>query len=242
MMPAADWLNPNIDIEKHRLELKRQGRTQIRDFFHPEIARRLFHCLREEVQWDIAYRQGKNGVRVPTTQWRELSENERQYRYQVVCSEARTQFQFWYQTYMMVSAFLAGRDPNLFLHQLLQWMNSPVFLELGRELSGAADIRKVDAQATSYTPGCFLTAHDDSGEPTGQIRRLAYVMSFSEKWLAEWGGLLHFLNQEGDVIDTFLPRFNTLNLFLTPQMHAVSCVAPFAPVPRLSITGWYRAD
>ncbi|MBD8524978.1 2OG-Fe(II) oxygenase [Pseudoxanthomonas sp. CAU 1598] len=112
-----------------------------------------------------------------------------------------------------------------------------------RELTGFTDIRKVDAQATRYLPGHFLTAHDDDGSPTGQIRRVAYVLSLSERWHPDWGGLLNFYDGDsGQIQDTFVPAYNTLSLFTTPQYHAVSTVAPYAPLPRLSITGWLRAD
>lgn len=242
MSAVSAWINPAIDIERHRRELAECGRTQIADFLLPDIAERIWQCLERDVRWDFAYFDGSKGTIVPADTWRQMPPAQRQHLYQQVCASARDQFQYWYQTYMMVTAFLSSRDPDLFLHTLLQWQNAEEFLSLGRMLSGYADIRKADAQATNYTPGCFLTVHDDSGVPTGQIRRMAYVMSFSKIWRPEWGGLLQFTHADGDVVETFLPRFNTLNLFLTPQPHMVSCVAPFAPVPRLSITGWFRAD
>ena len=40
--------------------------------------------------------------------------------------------------------------------------------------------------------------------------------------------------------DVFVPRFNTLSIFTVPQFHAVSCVAPYAPMGRLAITGWFQ--
>ncbi|HEX5536856.1 MAG TPA: 2OG-Fe(II) oxygenase family protein [Sphingobium sp.] len=39
-----------------------------------------------------------------------------------------------------------------------------------------------------------------------------------------------------------MPRFNALSLFRVPQRHHVGCVAPFAPKPRISITGWLRTE
>jgi Rps23 Pro-64 3,4-dihydroxylase Tpa1-like proline 4-hydroxylase len=42
------------------------------------------------------------------------------------------------------------------------------------------------------------------------------------------------------VIEGYMPRFNTLNLFAVPQHHAVSFVPPFAPQGRIAISGWFR--
>ena len=44
-----------------------------------------------------------------------------------------------------------------------------------------------------------------------------------------------------DVVDTLLPRWNTLSLFAVPTDHCVSLVAPWAGQDRLAITGWWRA-
>ena len=61
-------------------------------------------------------------------------------------------------------------------------------------------------------------------------------------WRAEWGGLLLFKDDAGEVVEAFTPGFNVLNVFRVPQAHAVSMVTPFAGAPRLSITGWWRTQ
>lgn len=128
------------------------------------------------------------------------------------------------------------------LNRLVEQLNQPAFLENFRQLTDCRDIRKADAQATRYTARHFLTNHDDHGAPSGQIRRAAYVLSLSEHWQSEWGGLLHFFDPAGNIIESFTPRFNSLFLFRTPQPHAVSPVAADVQAQRLSITGWFRAD
>jgi Rps23 Pro-64 3,4-dihydroxylase Tpa1-like proline 4-hydroxylase len=57
-------------------------------------------------------------------------------------------------------------------------------------------------------------------------------------WKSEWGGFLNFFDEYGNIEAGFRPMFNSLNLFLVPQRHSVSYVAPFAPVGRYAITGW----
>ncbi len=59
-------------------------------------------------------------------------------------------------------------------------------------------------------------------------------------WDPDWGGLLQFYDAEKNVEQVFVPRFNTLSLFTVPQSHAVSAVAPYAPVGRLAITRMVR--
>ena len=92
-------------------------------------------------------------------------------------------------------------------------------------------------EATLYRPGHFLSWHDDSGHPE-QHRRVAYVLYLTRGWRADWGGQLQFIDAQGDVEEVWMPRFNSLALFLVPMPHLVTYVAPFATQPRFAITGW----
>ena len=83
-----------------------------------------------------------------------------------------------------------------------------------------------------------LRRHHDRAE--GSKRQAAYVFNLTETWRPEWGGLLMFHDDNRDVTRALVPRWNALNLFRVPQDHSVSLVAPFAPVSRLSVTGWFR--
>jgi Rps23 Pro-64 3,4-dihydroxylase Tpa1-like proline 4-hydroxylase len=122
---------------------------------------------------------------------------------------------------------------------LIELINDEPFLDLARAVTGLAQLTKADGQATLFAQGQFLAAHDDSHVAEGW--RVAYVLNLCAlDWRPEWGGYLLFYDDEGDVVAGFRPRFNTLNLFLVPQRHAVTFVPPFAPVGRYAITGWFR--
>jgi len=146
-------------------------------------------------------------------------------------------FRFAYDSYMMVAAYKQQRDPGLLLHRVLELFNSPEYLELARELTGDSRIRRVNAQATRYRRGHFLRQHTDINTREGRL--YAYVLNLSRDWQADWGGLLQFVDVDGRVMDTFLPRWNSLSLFAVPANHVVSLVAPWARDDRLSITGWF---
>lgn len=60
--------------------------------------------------------------------------------------------------------------------------------DLIRDITGDRDIRFADAQATAFSPGDFLTGHDDRF--AGKDRRAAYVLGLTPVWRLEWGGLL----------------------------------------------------
>jgi Rps23 Pro-64 3,4-dihydroxylase Tpa1-like proline 4-hydroxylase len=109
---------------------------------------------------------------------------------------------------------------------LYRWLNSKAGLQFLRKLTGDERCAYVDAQATRYRPGHFLTQHDDHAE--GKDRLFAYVLNLTPQWIADWGA-------------AYTPRWNALNILKVPQPHAVSVVAPFARGARHSITGWIRS-
>ena len=100
-------------------------------------------------------------------------------------------------------------------------------------------VASASAQVTRYRPGHYLTRHRD--DPEGEARRLAYVLSLSEGWHPDHGGLLMFFADDGTPRDAWVPQAGTLSLFGVRHVHSVTVVAPFAPRPRLSVTGWFSA-
>ncbi|MFT2091339.1 2OG-Fe(II) oxygenase [Paraglaciecola sp. 2405UD69-4] len=142
------------------------------------------------------------------------------------------------------SGFLYGRfkiskQSTGLISDVLKLLNSESVLNFVREISGHTNIIAADAQVTRFAPGNFLTRHSDDLAAEG--RKLAYVFSFSEQWHPDWGGLLQFYHQSGEPTDTWRPHFNSLTLFDVKHIHAVTCVAPFAPQNRYSITGWFKS-
>ena len=71
------------------------------------------------------------------------------------------------------------------------------------------------------------------------IARLPNVFGLTRHWRPDWGGLLLFHDDDGQIDLGLVPAFNVLNLFAVPREHSVSVVAPFAAEPRLTITGWF---
>ena len=123
------------------------------------------------------------------------------------------------------------------VHDVFDYLNSPDVFSLIEGITGHKALTYADAQYTSYSFGHFLTRHnDDVGE---EGRRVAYVLGLSKDWHPDWGGLLHFFEEDGAPRDFWIPKFNTLSLFDVRHVHSVSYVTPFAQEPRLSLTGWF---
>src|SRR3546814_15657733 len=102
---------------------------------------------------------------------------------------------FVYDSYMLVRAMLEGRDPELVVHVVLEFLNSPEALEFARWMTGVPDIVATNGQATRYQPGQFLTHHDDTY--ADENRAAAYALNPSKNCHPASGGLLLFHEASG---------------------------------------------
>ncbi|MGN3975062.1 2OG-Fe(II) oxygenase [Tsuneonella sp. SYSU-LHT278] len=235
-------VNPEADLPGARARFSQTGRAQVRDFLMPGAAREIRSLLEDGTPWGLSVQAGESD---PPEQVRadELQADPAVRRR--VADRAREahraagagQFAFVHARYSLVEAYLGRWNPDGAHDILLEHLNTPDFLDPLRALTGIPEIVKADAHASLFAPGHFLTSHLD--EHSGEGRRVAYVLNFApDDWYTDWGGYLVFFDADGDIVEGFRPRFNSLNLFRVPQAHSVTFVPPFAPATRLAISGW----
>lgn len=234
-------ITSEIPIRDLADQFKAKRRIQIPGIFNEKDAQEIYRCLDKQVPWKIAYIGNSGPTTMDKEEFRRLNHGEQAQLQKEIIERAQKDFQFLYHSFMMVTAYKAGERPELMLHGLLEYLNSSNFLDVMRQITGISAIRKADAQATRYLPGHFLKCHNDTGTRT-ESREVAYVLNFSKNWQPDWGGLLHFFDDNKNITDTFVPRFNSLSLFRVPTNHFVSQVSSFATAPRYAITGWLRSD
>lgn len=216
----------------HAAELADRGFTRIDDFLPACGAQALEAELAGALPWHLSLIQGGRIWDATPEQQAALGEA----RLAAMAAQgADSAFRFLFD---MVKVPDAGEDRaarGLLIDQLALAWSQPAALAIWRRLLGRDDISGLVMKATRYRPGHFLTIHDD-GKFTHQIA--AFILSLSHDWRPDWGGQLQVLNERREVETVLTPRFNALSLITVPRDHFVSMVAPFAPHPRLSITGW----
>lgn len=240
-LPALFALNPALDRAAIRSALLENRLVQVEDFLEAASAEALWQILREATPYGLAWAgDGQpRGQHLRPEQLRAMTPEQKiQMGNGAASAAAAGRFAFLYGQYPLVESYIQQWHPGHPLYQLLEEINAAPSLEFARSVSGHPDIIKADAQATVYAGGHFLTDHDDLVEVEG--RRLAYVLNLAKDWKPDWGGYLNFMDLKGNIVAGFMPRFNTMNLFLVPLRHNVSHVPPFAPMGRFAITGWFR--
>ncbi len=240
-------LNPALDRAKLAQEFAANTRVQVRDFLTEETASEIREILAQATPWGLAMQADGSDFEGPQQILpKDMRAAEGQRRAQTIgqatdASAARGDYAFRFAQYPILQALQEGWDEGSPHEILLEHINAPEFIQLAREITGEADLIKADGQATLFARQQFLGRHIDSHVQEGW--KIAYVMNFTiDDWHPDWGGYLLFYDEDGDVVQGFRPRFNSLNLFRVPQAHAVSFVAPFAPVGRFAVTGWLRTQ
>ena len=236
---STGWLNPALRAADYAAAYARDGVVQIGGLFPDPGAEALASVLATGTPWSVVYADSKGGAAMlGPQQVAALPPAELRERLTQATRQAAEAFSYLYLVYPMIDAYLDGRAPDHPLNALTEFLNSPEFMAFAHAVTGEP-VTKVDAQATLYRPGHFLTQHDDLG--VGE-RRAAYTIGLTRGWRPDWGGQLLFHDAAGDIVRGLAPRFNVLTLFKVPLLHSVAPVAPYAATPRFTITGWLRDD
>lgn len=232
-------LNPRLNAEDYAHDYAREGFVQVPDLLDAQSAEWLDQALEQDTPWHLALKGPDGGLMLSPSEMQALGREPLGAHVRHALEEGQNGFSFIYLAYPIISALLAGREPDHATHALVQFFNDEAFIAFAKAVTGETGVTKIDAQATWFRPGDFLTLHDDTG--VGE-RRAAYTLGLTRDWRADWGGQLLFHDAGGDIRLGLKPRFNVWTVFRTPRLHSVAAVAPYAGGKRRSITGWLRDD
>lgn len=233
-------LNPLLDIDALAKRFAERRKVQIVDFLNRDSALAWHAHLRARSDWLQVLNSGDRVVELDRTAQQTLRDDQRAALENAIAASARHGFQYRYETIRVPDAEAQRATMDDPLARFATWMSQGEPREFLRRVVGNSKISFADAQATAYSPGDFLTGHDDAVD--GKHRHAAYVLGLTPSWRTEWGGLLLFHDGLESTVEGFAPMLGTLNLFTVPQMHSVSQVTKSAAYRRYSITGWLRGN
>lgn len=232
-------LADNLDLEEAREGFGKLGRCRIDSFLDHQMAANLHETLAEKTEFDIAYADSIHPKLISKQNWVSMSNNDRIALQRRLSEDASMGRGYVYCTYMASRRVEAKSSDTAMLTNAFKFWNSATMTSL---IQRVCDIKVTgaDCQFTQFTAGQYLTRHRDTID--GNKRKLAFVLSLPRNWHPDWGGLLSFYNESGEITETWIPKFNCLQLFDISQIHGVSAVTPWASEPRYSLTGWFTSQ
>jgi Rps23 Pro-64 3,4-dihydroxylase Tpa1-like proline 4-hydroxylase len=231
-------LDPRHDADQLAGQFARDGRVTIDHVIDEAVALELHRLLRSREDWRQVIITGEKLVELDRPTRAGLTTDQREALDQAVYASARSGFQARYEAIRVPDGAKDRAESEDPLARVADWLSNGPMREFLRKVTGVPEMSFADAQGTAYSPGDFLTGHDDAVE--GKSRLAAYVFGLTPNWRIEWGGLLLFHEAGETRASAIAPGFNQLNIFRVGQQHSVSEVTRAAAYRRYSVTGWLR--
>lgn len=230
-MDKINRINNINNIENIKAEFLQKQRVKINNFLEHQFAELLYKHALIEKAWILStgidkMKYEKNS----TAQFQKL--NDAQIK-NVGNAFSNDRF-----SYIFYRAF-NGEKMTFLEYSIRQMLSSNDFIDILNQITGLGLTKLTTMFLSKYKSGNFLSPHSDKGNG-----RLAFVINLSKFWKPQYGGVLHFMNEDRtEILESFVPSFNTFVIFHVPEEkgipHFVGHVAPNVKHSRYSITGWF---
>lgn len=219
------------NIDKYKSIFEKNKKVQIKNIFTDKIADFLFKQALTEKNWVLA--TGFDAIKFEkkvNKQFEKANSNQ--------IKKVQDKFKNDHFSYIFHRS-MNNQKPSFLEYALRKNMASEEFIGYLNKITNL-NLKKLNTLFLSkYKGGNFLSPHSDKGNG-----KLAFVLNLTKNWKPQYGGILHFMNEEKtEIIESYIPLFNNLMLFEVPEVgipHFVSHVVPYIKQERYSITGWYE--
>mgnify|MGYP001192239902 CR=1 FL=1 len=221
----------NFDnIENYKLRFKIKKKIQIKNILVDQVSEILYKHALIEKNWVLA--TGYDSIKFEKKINKQF---EKANNLQI--KKIQDKFKNNHFSYIFHRS-MNNVKPSFLEYILRKHMSSNEFIDYLNKIT-SLNLTKLNTLFLSkYKGGHFLSPHSDKNNG-----KLAFVLNLTKDWKAQYGGILHFLDDSKlQIIDSFVPIFNNLIIFEVPENgipHYVSHVVPYLKKERYSITGWY---
>jgi hypothetical protein len=218
-------LNDGLDIKALAKEFKKSGRVQVKNALEENSADALSEVIEKMAIWRLHFLD-RNTERVMSaeevgllTKRREKELMERLYL------QARDGFQ--YIRYECPTDDIPNaKDPKALVDADV-FFRSDDFRDLLRAVSGQKEGEMEGVQARWLNRDKLMA---DTARATNLPQcKLYFSMDVTRKWRPNWGGVLGFLDDDGEIETSWSPAFNRLNIYAGSSRHSISYVAHLRP-------------
>jgi Rps23 Pro-64 3,4-dihydroxylase Tpa1-like proline 4-hydroxylase len=231
-------INSEIIPEKFKEDFLKNGSVVIRNFLIEEYIENLNHFFSVSMPNDWWYSSSCPGTEGKVKYIRNIDTNIDHINIEKDFAEkVFNEGGYSYHFYRSIGDHYASCQCEECLFR--EWLKSDEIITFLKKVSGFEITTFNTMFASKYTSGCFLGPHHDDS-----LGKIGFVLQLTKNWKPQWGGILHFLNDDLDKITySEVPTFNTLTLFHIPEgsgkWHYVSHVSPGIKSNRIAYSGWY---
>ena len=201
----------NDNIQNLKDIYAKTSKIKISNFLNEYFAEELFKYAVLEKNWNLA-----TGIDNQKYEKQDNIQNDKINNLQI--KNVNAAFGKDHFTYIFYRTMNNGKNMSYFEFTLRKILNSSEFLTMLNEITDLGLTKLTTMFMSKYKAGNFLSPHTDKGNG-----RMAFVINLTKFWKPQYGGNLHFMNDERtEIIDTFVPEFNNLILFYVPEENGIS--------------------
>ena len=225
-------LSYDYDINTLRINYKLNKKIVINNFLSNKFADFLYKQINQLPQQSWFNCVGFGNVKVekrwkPENKKKHLMANELAKK-----SFCNNNFSYNFKRNMGMRPKEISKSENI----LRNLFSSEELYSIIEQITGDRPMKYSQLFLSQYRKGCFLAPHSDINRG-----KWAFVLNMTKDWKPQYGGVLHFLDDNREnIIDSYVPKFNSLVIFKVPKEgipHFVSHVV-HENKKRFAITGW----
>lgn len=226
-------LNDKLDLKALAAAFKKKGRVQAPDAMDGKSADALSETIEKMALWRSVLMEGDKDRGLTGQELNSMTERRRRELLERAYIQARDQYQ--YLRYDCPTDEIPNaKDPKA-LKDADDYFKSDGFRDVLRKIAGSKDGELENVHARWLQREQFMT--DSSLATNLPDCKLWFSMDVTRTWKPHWGGELKFIDDEGEIEESWAPGFNRLNIYAGDARHCISYVTPFHNAFCLSICG-----
>lgn len=234
MNDVTRYLSKNYDINRLQREFQKTGKIVIENFLDPQFAEQAYKVITKlpPNTWFNCLGFGNTKVEKRIIQ----SNKKKQEMGISLAKKAYNRDNFSYNFHRNMGF---RKNETTMVERVFRGIfSSSYFFNLINRITGLGITNNNQLFLSKYRIGHYLAPHSDINNG-----KIAYVLGMTKNWKPQYGGILHFLDEKREnILESFVPKFNTLVMFEIPQNgipHFVSHVN-ISGKNRYTVTGWFN--
>lgn len=234
------WKMGKTDTKKAAKALGKQGFVELREFFAADDVKGFRNMESRLPPWSITFRDNNATITLTGIQRQSMTDRRWRDKQGKAFELTRLEHQFYHLTRPLLDQEAQDGFPDDPFPQLADTLGTSEFAELISEIAGEPSLKLLSADALLLGFNNFRSRMRYS--ENGPSAHHFVFIELTQEWKPDWGGLLQFYTDEGDVSGGLVPRFNSLVVIRSDKDFGISFIPSFVYAQHYSIMATFAAE
>lgn len=231
-------LNDALDLKALAKHYKEHGWVHIPNFLDPEQAEAVYRSIFDDVKWWYVFMLNGERRWLTGQEYEALPRRQKTEALQSIYAAGRDGHSYFHLAYPMKESRELKWDPEMFLQDYFDYLDGDDFAAFINSITGKKDAKNLSCEATWFRRDYFRTSYtnlDDSEKAT-----VGFLIDFTKDWKADWGGLTHIHDKDGNLEKAIVPSFNSITIMKADVVRSKTYQASYCGEFNLGINGYFQ--